>query len=262
VRDVIHFVHGNGFPSPCYRELLRRLSDRFECCYLDRVGHDPEYPVTDNWQHLVEEVIVSIQRQTSKPVIALGHSLGGVLSLLASIQQPLLFNAVIMLDSPMLGRMKSMVLRASKSLGMIDHLTPALQTRKRRKHWETREQVLAYLRRRTLFKSFAEPCLQDYVNYGMDINEQGYTLRFDPSIETQIYRTIPHESYANEGKLNVPSALLYGDRSHLIRRPELHYMKNKYGIRCYKISGTHMFPMEDPDACAQLVMKIIDVLVK
>ncbi len=258
--ETIHFVHGNGFPSQCYRQLLTRLESRYECCYLDRVGHAANFPVTDNWHYLVKEVISSIQAQASKPVIALGHSLGGVLSLLAALERPELFKAVIVLDSPMFGRIKSLMLRVSKTFGVIDHVTPASKTRKRRQHWTSREQALTYLRRRVLFKSFDQACLQDYIDFGMKKDETGYSLRFDPQIEYQIYRTIPHFSYANEGPLKMPAALIYGDKSHLIHHSDLRYMKRKYGVDGFEIHGSHMFPMEHPEVCATMVMNVIDKL--
>ena len=109
MKKQLHFAHGNGFPSPCYRQLLLHLEKQFDCCYIDRVGHSAKYPVTENWQHLVDEVIASIKIQTTPPVIAVGHSLGGVLSILAAMEQASLFRAVILLDSPLFGRLKSSV---------------------------------------------------------------------------------------------------------------------------------------------------------
>jgi pimeloyl-ACP methyl ester carboxylesterase len=186
VREVLHFCHGNGFPSPSYRQLLIPLQERFECFYIDRVGHASEYPVTENWHYLVQEVINSIKNQTSNPVIAVGHSLGGILSLLAALEQPSLFKAIILLDAPLLGRFKSNIIRFSKILGMIDRVTPAFRTRERRRFWEHREEVLSYLKSKELFKNFTEICLNDYVDYGMTKNDEGYFLRFNPSIEYKI----------------------------------------------------------------------------
>ena len=258
MRDVLHFAHGNGFPSPCYKQLLEQLQPRFDCCYIDRVGHTPQFPVNENWHGLVNEVIDSIRTQASQPVVAVGHSLGGVLSLLAAIEQPALFKSVILLDSPLIGRFKSSIVRFSKALGMIDRLTPAYRTQKRREHWHSREQVLSYLKSRQLFKTFTDACLNDYVDYGMKKNEEGYSLRFDHKIEYQIYRTIPHIFQSYEGRLQVPAVLIYGNKSTVVDRLDLHYMKKQYGILHIKTEGTHMFPMEYPEATARLIMNVVD----
>lgn len=257
MREPLHFVHGNGFPSPCYQQLLSRLEERFNCCYIERVGHDHRFPVTENWRALVDEVILSIRSQTTQPVIAVGHSLGGILSLLASIEQPALFKSVILLDSPLLGRLKSSILRLSKLLGVVDHVTPAFRTRGRREHWQTREEAFAYLKSRRLFKYFTTACLNDYIEYGLNKDESGYTLRFDPRIEYQIYRTIPHVLYRYKGALSVPSALIYGDKSNVINQADIQYMKTHHQIASFKTNGTHMFPMEHPDATADLIFQVL-----
>lgn len=259
-KQLIHFVHGNGFPSACYRQLFDYLQPQFRCCFIDRVGHTERYPVTENWHHLVEEVIASVERQADRPVIALGHSLGGVLSLLATIERPDLFESVIMLDSPLFGWFKSTVLRLSKKFGFIDRITPAHMTRGRRKHWHSREQVYNYLIRRSLFKTFSKACLNDYIDYGLEKDEKGYTLRFDTRVEYQIYRTMPHILHQYENKLTRPAALIYGDQSDLITSFDLRYMNKKHKIESYKTQGTHMFPMEHPRVVAELIGIVINQL--
>lgn len=258
--ERIHFVHGNGFPSPCYRQLFNALEGTYSCYYLDRVGHNPDFPITQNWDYLVSEVLASIQLQADAPVIGIGHSLGGVLTLLGSIQRPELFKAVILLDSPLLGPIKSWLIRISRALGLMDHLTPALKTRQRRQHWTSREQVLSYLHRRALFKSFDEACLQDYIDYGMDCDEHGYSLRFERQVEYQIYRTMPYTSPKLAGVLPTPTVLIYGDRSHLIQREELRHMKKKFGITCVETHGGHMYPMEYPTQTAAQILAVLDTL--
>ena len=55
-------------------------------------GHNPAYPVTANWPHLVQN-----DRHFglhSEPVILLGHSLGGILSLMAASRRPDLVRCV------------------------------------------------------------------------------------------------------------------------------------------------------------------------
>jgi len=260
MKELIHFAHGNGFPALCYKQMLDHLAGHFDYCYIDKVGHDPQFPVSENWEDLVQEIIASVKSQSSQPVIAVGHSLGGVISLLAAIEQPDLFKAVIMLDAPLIGRFKSSMIKLAKALGVIDRITPAYRTMGRRVHWQTRAQVLNYLKTRDLFKTFTEECLNDYITYGLNHKEDGYYLRFDRQIEYKIYRTIPHVLPKLEGKLITPTALIYGDKSTVVDRMDVSYMKRYFNVKGIKIEGTHLFPMEHPKAVANHIIKAVNAI--
>jgi pimeloyl-ACP methyl ester carboxylesterase len=262
VRELIHFAHGNGFPSPCYRQLLKGLEARYDCCFIEKIGHNPRFPVTENWPFLVDEVIDSVKQHSAEPVIAIGHSLGGVLSLLAAIKQPSLFKTVIMIDSPLLSRFKSGVVRIAKALGVIDRITPAYRTKGRREYWQNRDQLLAYLKTRDLFKTFTAECLQDYIDYGLRKTGDGFQLCFDRHIEYMIYRTIPHGLHEYGDELRVPAALIYGDKSTVVDRLDVHYMKKHYNISGYKIKGSHMLPFEKPDELAGKIFTLLDAIIK
>src|SRR5690606_35226166 len=54
-RPLIFFSHANSFPAGTYRKLFQQLSPRYRVEALDRYGHDPEFPVTDGWSHLVRQ---------------------------------------------------------------------------------------------------------------------------------------------------------------------------------------------------------------
>ncbi|KTD19301.1 hydrolases or acyltransferases (alpha/beta hydrolase superfamily) [Legionella lansingensis] len=262
MRELIHFAHGNGFPALCYSQLLKQLSMKYDYCYIDRIGHNPLFPVTENWHLLVEEVLASIKAQANQPVIAVGHSFGGVLSLIASIEQPSLFKAVVMIDSPLLGRFKSSMVRLAKATGIIDRVTPAFRTRSRRDHWQNKEQLVDYLKKRDLFKTFSPECLQDYIDYGLKKTDDGYVLRFDRHIEYLIFRTIPHTLHEYEGRSTVPAALIYGDKSTVVDRLDVRYMKKHYNILSVRMNGTHMLPLESPVQVASQIFAMLDAILK
>ncbi len=262
MKEIIHFAHGNGFPALCYSQMLDRLKEQFDICYIDKIGHDPLFPVSENWHNLVHELIASVQKQATQPVIAVGHSLGGILSFLAAVEQPELFKAVIMLDSPLIGRFKSSMVRLAKTLGIIDRVTPALRTMGRRVYWRDHEVLVKYLKTRDLFKSFTSECLNDYINYGLELRENGYYLRFDKHIEYQIYRTLPHILPDFAGKLITPSALIYGDKSTVVDRLDVRYMKKSFNIKTFKMQGTHLFPMEHPKEVAHQIIEAVDAILK
>ncbi|MCW8451076.1 alpha/beta fold hydrolase [Legionella quinlivanii] len=259
MKETIHFAHGNGFPSPCYHQLLTALETRYDYCYVDRIGHDVRFPVTENWHYLVDQIAESVKENCRPPVIGVGHSLGGVLSLIAAIEHPELFSAVVMIDSPLLNRFKSRMVKLAKTIGLIDKVTPAGRTRGRRQHWPDKQQLWDYLKTRALFSSFRDDCLNDYIKYGFSKDEEGYSLRFDRDIEYSIFRTIPHQFHQYEGKLKIPAFLIYGDQSDIVSQSDVSYMNKHYGIVSQKMKGTHMLPMENPELLAEQIFKLLDL---
>ena len=54
---MLIFSHGNSFPASTYRVMLDSLRARgFEVHAIEKYGHDPAYPVTDSWPHLVRQL--------------------------------------------------------------------------------------------------------------------------------------------------------------------------------------------------------------
>ena len=55
--SLIVFSHGNSFPAATYSVLFKQLRSRgFVVKAVDKFGHAPDYPVTDNWPHLVRQL--------------------------------------------------------------------------------------------------------------------------------------------------------------------------------------------------------------
>ena len=75
------FSHANSFGASTYRVLFKAMKARgFAISAIDQLGHDPRYPVTNNWPHLVQQLMDFVQVQADKagaPVFLAGHSLGG-----------------------------------------------------------------------------------------------------------------------------------------------------------------------------------------
>jgi pimeloyl-ACP methyl ester carboxylesterase len=124
-------------------------------------------------------------------------------------------------------------------------------------YWKDHDQLMSYLRTRDLFKTFTDECLNDYINYGLEYRSDGYYLRFDRHIEYLIYRTIPHVIPNYEGKLLVPAALIYGDKSTVVGKMDVRYMKKYFNVMSCKMKGTHLFPMEHPQVAAKQIKKIV-----
>lgn len=187
------FAHANGFPSATYGKLFAALAPQYQVAHLELHGHDPRFPVDDNWHNLVDELIHHLELQPA-PVWGVGHSLGGVLHLHAALRCPQLYRGVVMLDSPVLTRTDQWVILAAKRLGFIDRLTPAGRTLGRREEFADLESARQYFAGKTLFRGFDPDCFDAYLQHGLQQVGDRLRLRFDPATEISIYRGVPHTS--------------------------------------------------------------------
>ena len=212
---------------------------------------DPRHPPTEGWPHLVEQLIASID----EPVYGVGHSLGGYLNYLAAVQRPDLFRGIVLLDAPIIGPFRGTMLGAVKRLGIVDRVTPAGATRDRRSTWSTREEARAHFRTRSLFKDFSDEALDDYIRHGLVEEDGKLRLKIDPAIESQIYRTIPHDMMRHLPRLRVPAVFIGGESSDVVRRVRLAGMKPKFRLR--KVPGGHLFPFERPREAARSIAQAL-----
>lgn len=250
-KPALHFAHANGFPAACYALLLAGLERRFSVTFAAVLGHDPRYPISDGWPHLAEEFAETVRQQHSRPVIALGHSLGGYLSLLAAARWPELFRAVVLLDAPLPSRFQGSAMQFVKRVGLIDRVMPAGRTRDRRRHFASRSEAALHFRARALFRDFLPQALEDYVHHGLRPSTHGFSLAFDPDVETQIYRTFPHRLAQVAREVRCPIALIAGANSNVIDRIGLGASRRRMPVT--QVPGGHLFPFEHPHAAGRAI---------
>lgn len=253
MKDILHFSHANGFPMGSYKTLLSYLDNDYEIGSIDRLGHHDDYPVTNNWVQLVDELITELETSYSQPVFAVGHSLGGVLSFMVAAKRPDLIKGLIMLDAPFLTKIEAVGLNWSKRLGLIDKITPAARTLGRQEKWSSLADAQSYFRDKKLFKRFDERCLNDYINYGtVEIDDGERALHFDARTEIKIYRTIPDNLHKTK-KLAMPAVVFAGDSSDVFKKHHGARMKRQLGMKVEWLKGGHMFPFERPQQTAELI---------
>jgi len=257
MKDILHFSHANGFPAGSYSTLLSYLSDDFEIGSIDRLGHHENYPVTNNWSYLAQELIDYFERTYSQPVYAVGHSLGGVLSMMVAAQRPDLVKGLIMLDSPFLTTFESRSLLWVKRLGLIDKVTPSGRTLGRKEQWNSIDHAAEYFRGKRLFSAFDERCLHDYIQNGTQaVQGGGRQLHFKADTEINIYRTIPDNLHRTR-RLDMPAAVIAGKFSDVFKRQHGYKMKRQLGMNVSWVEGSHMFPLEKPEMTANLIKKYL-----
>lgn len=255
----IVFSHGNGFPASTYRVLRENLEARdFQVNAIEKLGHNPKYPVTSNWPYLVQELAeFAGQRmlQTGEKPYLVGHSLGGMLSLMCASQHPDVTAGVVLLDSPVVGGWKASALQLAKKTNWIGNVSPGRISKSRRQHWPSVEAVIAHFQHKRAFAHWAPEVLHDYALNGT-LEENGErVLSFDREIETLIYNTLPHNlpSMLKRHPPKCPVAFIGGTHSREMKVVGSEMTHKISKGRVMWLDGSHLFPMEKPIAAAAAV---------
>jgi len=251
----VFFAHANGFPSATYGKLFAALAPDYRVQHLEQHGHDPRFPVNDNWENLVDELLHHLAA-LGEPVWGVGHSLGGVLHYHAALRRPELYLGVVMLDSPVLTLADQIVIRAAKRFGFIDRITPAGRTVGRREEFADLDEARRYFAGKTLFRRFDPECLDAYLRHGLKSTGQGLRLRFDAATEISIYRSVPHTSPGRPQQLRVPLAMVRGRHSRVVLPHHARLVRRVPQGEYLSLPGGHMFPLERPQATAELLKNL------
>lgn len=225
---------------------------------VDKFGHDPAYPVTDNWRHLVQQLHDFAAREVDRvgqPAYFVGHSLGGFLSLMCAARHPELARAVLLLDSPLLGGWKATALGAMKRTQLVGSVSPGRVSRKRKNRWPSVQAAFEHFRHKKAFARWDEQVLMDYVTHGTLDDGGERVLAFDRDIETLIYNTLPDNMPAllRRHPLKCPVAFVGGLQSEEIAQVGMALTEQVTQGRIMRIDGSHLFPMEKPLATAAAV---------
>lgn len=255
----IIFSHGNSFPASTYQSLFQHLRTRgFGVSAIEKYGHDPAYPVTNNWPHLVQQLADFAQAHrddTGQATYLVGHSLGGLLSLMCASQHPVLAKGVLLLDSPILGGWKATTVGIAKKTALMGSLSPARVSQNRRAHWPDKAAALAHFQSKKAFAKWDPQVLADYIEGGLQEDKGQQVLAFDREVETAIYNTIPHqiERMLKRQPLKCPVSFIGGTRSREMRLAGMNSLPQVTKGRLMMLDGSHLFPMEKPLATAAAI---------
>ena len=257
--STLVFSHANSFPASTYKVLFKSLKARgYSVKAVDKFGHDPRYPVTNNWPHLVQQLADFTQasvQQHHEPAFLVGHSLGGFVAVMTAALHPALVRGVVMLDSPLISGWRANALGVAKRTQLVGAVSPGKVSRARRRHWPDRASALEHFRHKRAFAQWDPQVLEDYIDHGTYDEDGQRVLAFDRAVETRIYNTLPHHLRAllKRHPLQCPVAFIGGRQSEEMKQVGMALTLEVTQGRTMLLDGSHLFPMEKPLATAAAV---------
>ena len=253
--SIVQFSHANGFPASTYQVLFNQLPE-LQFHAIEQLGGSPKQ-LNRNFENIVDELVADIEGRGDTSVIGMGHSLGGVVTLMAAGRRPDLFSQVILLDPPFFSTWKRAIIHGSRILGFGDRLGPVQKSKVRRDRFVSRDEAREYFGAKPFFQRFHSQAFQDYLTHGLVETEEGeVTLAISREMESEIFRTI-HPGKM-QGIEQVKGTIIYGAQSDLIWPSDRHWWnRNLSHLDRVSIEGGHLFPLERPQATAEMIRKVL-----
>lgn len=264
-KATIHFLHGNGFAVRTYSELLSQLQG-YNLILQEAAGHGESSPgeAFIGWNETAQRFYQSLQTQhTAKDgeLIGMGHSFGGCMTALMSVQDPSLFSRMVLLDPAFFPPRQLFLLRITQWLGLIGKVPVVRQAMRRRTQWEHVDKVKANYQGRGTFKGWQDKCLDDYIQHSIRQYDDGHCELICPTwMEAAIFGSSAKGLWRSLLKISVPTYIVMGkDTFPMFKKSYRLAAKLNRNIRLVETAGGHCFMQEDPQGTAELVQAILNI---
>ena len=261
----LHFAHANAYTPGCYRQLFKHLTPRYHVVAMEQRplwSQEPPESVT-GWHDFADDLITCFDQQGWREVIGVGHSLGGIATMIAAAQRPDLFRALVFIDPVLFPPDFEGMLR--EQFGITDfEQAPVVQgARRRRERWESRAAAFQHFRPKRVFQLFSDEALWDYVNYGLreDANGEVYTA-MSRDWEAHVYLTSAPNVWPELSQITLPMMGLRAEHSNtLFLDAWEHWATVHPQAHLLQMAGvTHLLPMEIPEQVAAAIYHFLATL--
>ncbi len=264
---LAHIAHATGFCAGVYDPLAQILASRLGILGMDHRGHgrtsapaDPEN--LKSWNKFADDLGFFFNRLNG-PVIAIGHSLGAVSSMMLAAKKPQLIRALVLIDPTIMPQSLNLFLFMSQRLGLTKIFPIVSGAARRNPVWPDRSTILEAYSQRAPFNIWTEGFLKGYLDYGFeDIESGSVRLRCEPAWESRCFSTCPAGVWKIPSQLKAPVLIIYGSSSDVfLGKCAIKFKRECPAVELKRIEGVgHFVPMEKPQQTAQSIFEFLERL--
>jgi pimeloyl-ACP methyl ester carboxylesterase len=268
---ALHFAHANSYPPECYRPLLAGLSARYHVFAMHQrpLWPDSRPAAINDWHPLTGDFFRFLDEQAPGPVIGVGHSLGGIVTLRAALRQPERFRALVLMDPVLFPPASIAIIRLARALGLVQRLHPLIPAAMtRRRVFASREELVRGYRRKPVFRYMSDAslaaCAQGLTRPRPDGQLE---LAYSPEWEARIYVTgmwNDMDLWRGLPGLRVPLLVIRGSETDTFRSGTGRLVQRKQAqARVVSVDqSTHLVPLERPDEVSALIQSFLSEVLK
>ncbi|MCJ7715551.1 MAG: alpha/beta hydrolase [Anaerolineales bacterium] len=274
------FIHANGYPPQAYQSFLAHFLDKYSVMTLSLrpfiLGSDPTE--LQDWRDFRDDYLkfiddqefiggISDSNKADNQVIGVGHSVGAMTNLMAAIERPNLFKALILFEPVLFPPWQGSMKRVMAPFKLLRKIHPLIRaTLKRKVNFPSQEKMFMNYRAKPIFQRLSDDVLRDYVSGLANENQDGtISLRYSPEWEARIYETgglADDYVWKNLPRVTCPVLILRGKKSDTLKPMVVQRLiKDLPNGQYHTEPGTgHLLPLEIPDRAASLVTQYLEHL--
>jgi pimeloyl-ACP methyl ester carboxylesterase len=261
---IIHLAVANGFPPQVYEPILRPLiASHRVICLPPRALWPGEQPPAElrQWDMMAEDMLAGMREHHLANVIAVGHSMGGVVSLIAAVQEPERFKALVLLDPSVFLPEWLKTLAQMQRDGSIREIPMATGALRRRRSFESVESAFMNWRDKPLFQNWPDETLRRYAQYGTRplADQPGCELVWSPEWEAFYFCTVYTRTWeiAPQFSQNIPLLVIRGSNSDTFLPQAAERLRETLPWMTYAEAPGHghLFPLSAPELAGQIIAK-------
>jgi pimeloyl-ACP methyl ester carboxylesterase len=264
----LHFLHANGYPPECYMPLFELLKTKYHLfgMKLRPLWDDSKVEDIDDWHSFSDDLLrflASTSLSAKDPVVGVGHSIGGIVTLRAALRDPSKFRVLILLDPVLFVPSFLVMWNLIRALGLGNKLHPKITgALKRRRTFDNLEMVFRGYRTREVFKYMSDESLLAYIaGITKPKADGGFELVYSPEWEARIYLTglRDFDLWRELPKLEVPTLIIRGAETDTFLEKAANLVKKKNpGIQIKTLEkSTHILPLERPQEVFNLIQTFL-----